>query len=175
MQNRLLATLIAGLALLSTATAAVPAALSTEGLAVGTEAPAFTLLDTHGRQVDSQSLRGRTVVLNFWAFWCDTWKAELPHLKELSKHEDDSAFTTVAVSVDGTRYPEFLKLTRGDLPFPVCLDIGSKVTRAYRVSHVPTVVVIDPSGRIVYSHYGYPGNDIVLSQVRRIPKSVAQH
>jgi len=134
-------------------------------------APSFRLVDTHGHTVTSDSLRGRIVVLNFWAFWCDTWKAELPHLKQLVKHEDDSGFTTVAVSVDGTRYPEFAKLTGDDLPFPVCLDIGSKVTRAYDVEHVPTVVIIDPQGRIAYSHYGYPGNDVVLSQVRRVARA----
>ena len=116
-------------------------------------------------------MRGHTVVLNFWAFWCDTWKAELPHLRELVKHEQDSGFTTIAVSVDGTRYPEFVQLTHGNVPFPVCLDLESKVTQAYHVGHVPTVVIIDPSGRIVYSHFGYPGNDVVLSQVRRIGRS----
>ncbi|MGH9206837.1 MAG: peroxiredoxin family protein, partial [Acidimicrobiales bacterium] len=44
-------------------------------------APSFALLDIHGRQVQLDDFRGQVVVLNFWAFWCDTWKAEMPHLQ----------------------------------------------------------------------------------------------
>jgi hypothetical protein len=74
----------------------------------------------------------------------------------------------VAISVDGTRFEEFRRLTGAKLPFPVCMDPGSKVTGAYGVSHVPTVIVLDRDGRIAYTHIGYPGNDVLLRAIRRI-------
>ncbi|MDQ2798975.1 MAG: redoxin domain-containing protein, partial [Armatimonadota bacterium] len=55
------------------------AAEAAGGPARGSQAPAFSLLDSQGRQVRLDDYKGQVVVLNFWAFWCDTWKAELPH------------------------------------------------------------------------------------------------
>ena len=107
-------------------------------------------------------------MLNFWAFWCDTWKAEMPSLKELSGRQDEIGFRLVAVSVDGTRRAEFDKQTGGDVPFPVLLDAGGQVSARYRVHHVPTVVIIDSDGVIRFTAYGYPGNEVILHELRKI-------
>lgn len=138
------------------------------GPARGSQAPAFSLLDSQGRQVRLDDYKGQVVVLNFWAFWCDTWKAELPHLTELATRQDEMGFRLVAASVDGTRYPEFLKLTKGKVPFPVLMDVGGQVSAQYKVRHVPTVVIIDKEGRVRFTASGYPGNHIVLRELRKI-------
>ena len=131
------------------------------------DAPTFVLADTHGRQTRSDDLKGAVLVLNFWAFWCDTWKEELPHLKALAGKQEEVGFRLVAVSVDGTRMEEFRRLTHDALPFSVLLDAGGAVSAAYHVEHVPTVVVIDATGRIRFRSVGYPGNDVVLHEVKR--------
>src|SRR5207302_1698894 len=88
--------------------AACPAANKAgSGLPPGSLAPAFALPDIHGRQVRLDDYRGQVVVLNFWAFWCDTWKAEMPHLQELIPQQEELGFRLIAISVDGTRLPEF--------------------------------------------------------------------
>lgn len=139
-------------------------------LRVGDSAPDFALLDVNGKQHRLADFKGKTVVLNFWAFWCDTWKDELPHLKELADQQDELGFCLVAISVDGTRLLEFLKRTNGDVPFPVLLDVGGKVSAAYQVAHVPTVVLVDGEGRVRFVKSGYPGNHVVLGEVRKIGK-----
>src|SRR5580700_9880457 len=108
-------------------------------------APDFTLPDLQGKVLSLQEMRGHVVVLNFWAFWCDTWKEELPHLKELAKEQSDRDFRLVAISVDGTRLQEFVDRTNGDIGFPVLLDAGGEVSASYKVAHVPTVVILDGS------------------------------
>ena len=157
------------LALLS-ALAPAAGAADRNGPPLDQPAPAFSLLDTHGQSHSLADFHGQVVVLNFWAFWCDTWKAELPSLRELADRQDDHEFVLAAASVDGTRYPEFQRLTRDSLPFPVMMDVGGRVSQLYRIGHVPTVVIIDAAGVVRYTHYGYPGNDAVLSAVRRIGK-----
>jgi len=150
---------------LMTPAAARPAA---EALPLGTPAPAFSLPDVNGRPHALSEFRGRVTVLNFWAFWCDTWKAEMPHLKELAQGQDGQNFRIVAVSVDGMRLQEFRRRHPTPLPFPVLLDVGAATSRRYGIAHVPTVVILDPQGRVRYVHSGYPGNAVVLSQIRRI-------
>ena len=135
---------------------------------VGSIAPVFTLPDVKGKTFDLQAHRGEIVVLNFWAFWCDTWKAELPHLKVLAARQEEMGFRLVAVSVDGTRLREFMNITNGNLPFPVLLDGGANVSQRFRIAHVPTVIILDGAGKIRYRTFGYPRNDVVLHEITRI-------
>jgi peroxiredoxin len=128
----------------------------------------FTLPDLKGKALSLQQLKGHIAVLNFWAFWCDTWKDELPHLKELAKEQTDRDFRLVAISVDGTRLQEFMDRTKGDVGFPVLLDAGSKVSASYKVVHVPSVIILDGAGRIRYTRSGYPGNEAIRTVLRRL-------
>ena len=151
------------------ASAALAAAPTVNGPALGSAAPAFALPDIHGKLVSLDDYRGQVVVLNFWAFWCDTWKAEMPHLQELIGRQDELGFRLVALSVDGTRLGEFQNRTGGgQVPFPVLMDIGGQVRTRYGVAHVPTVVIIDRAGRVRYTAYGYPGNYVVLRELRKL-------
>ncbi len=77
-------------------------------------------------------------------------------------------FTLLAVSVDGTRLPEFQRHTSGQVPFPVLMDVGGLVTNRYQVHHVPTVVIIGPDGTVRFTASGYPGNHVVLRELRKI-------
>lgn len=133
-------------------------------------APAFDLSDVGGTPHALAEWRGQVVVLNFWGFWCDTWKAELPYLKALSGHEAELGFHVVAISVDGTRLSEYGDHC-GSVPFPVLLDVGGVVRGRYLVNHVPTVIIVDQNGIVRYVKNGYPGNDAVLSVVRRLVTS----
>jgi peroxiredoxin len=157
------------IALLLVAAASHAAGKAAPGLIPGSPAPPFTLPDIHGKSVRLEEFRGQVVVLNFWAFWCDTWKAEMPHLQELAAQQQELGFRLIAISVDGTRLPEFQNRTRGGrTPFPVLVDVGGRVSVRYQVAHVPTVVVVDQDGRVRYRAIGYPGNQVVLSVVRKL-------
>jgi peroxiredoxin len=129
----------------------------------------FSLFDTSGTYVSLSDYKGQYVVLNFWAIWCDTWKEELPSLLTLTSDEEQDHFQLLAISVDGARLPVFERDTAGrQIPFPVLLDPGSTVSRSYKIAHVSTVIILDRSGRVHYSTYGYPGNHVLFSALRRI-------
>ena len=138
------------------------------GPPIGKSAPTFVLPDMQGQPFRLEDYKGRTLVLNFWAFWCDTWKAEMPSLEELASRQDELNFHLVAVSVDGTRLSEFARRTGGSMPFPVLLDAGGRVSARCRVHHVPTLVIVGPDGVVRFTTCGYPGNAVVLRELRKI-------
>ena len=144
------------------------------GPVAGGLAPSFALLDVQGEQHRLNDWKGRIVVLNFWAFWCDTWKEEMPHLRELAEREKDLGFKLVCISVDGTRLPEFRRRAGAPVPWPVLLDVGGRVSRQYKIAHVPTVVIVDAHGRVRTIAEGYPGNHAVLREVARLHRKPAQ-
>ncbi|MCW3060341.1 MAG: Thiol-disulfide isomerase and thioredoxin [Capsulimonas sp.] len=159
---------LGGVTAAQTAGAAKPA----DGPAIGSQAQSFTLADTQGKRVSLSDYQGKVVVLNFWAFWCDTWKAEMPSLRELAPRQDELGFRLVAVSVDSARLPEFQNRTDGGkVPFPVLLDNQKQVSTQYNIAHVPTVVIIDRAGKVRYTARAYPGNHVILAELRKIASS----
>lgn len=136
------------------------------GLPRGKPAPAFQLFDIHGKEYRLADFKGKPTVINFWAFWCDTWKEELPHLAELAGRQHDMGFRIVAISVDGTRLREFRKRTGGKLPYPVLLDVGGKVSAKYQITGVPTVVILDSAGRVQSFRVGCQSAAVLLDTLR---------
>jgi thiol-disulfide isomerase/thioredoxin len=134
-------------------------------------APEFALDDSSGRQVTLASLRGRWVLLNFWASWCEPCIEELPHLALLSKAMADKPLTLVLASVDehpedvaalATRFARavpddenrklFLRtvhLLRGGAEHVLLLtDSGEKAAHRYGTRKYPETYLIDPGGKL---------------------------
>jgi len=123
-----------------------------EGPLAGYMAPGFLLEDLTGQKVDLVSLRGRPVVLNFWATWCPPCRAEMPDFERASRRYAGQ------VAVLGIDQGE----ARGDvaafgrtlgISYPLLIDEGSTASRAYDVHLLPTTFFIDADGVIqeVYS------------------------
>ena len=103
-----------------------------------------------------------------YSFWCDTWRAALPHLQELQGMSTELDCTIWTVSVDGTYTAEVRPLvTAGEIPFPVLLDNGSW-QRKLGIRRVPTVLLLDPARTVVNIYEGYPGNPVLISALRQI-------
>lgn len=126
-----------------------------------------TLVDMaqHPRQL--AEFAAPVLVLNFWAFWCDTWKHQLPQLIELSRRQEELGFELVAVSVDG-QWSDAVREHLGDdpLPFAVLLDGRRALSGPLGLRRVPTVLVLDRERRVTWLHEAYPGNPAVLRAVR---------
>jgi peroxiredoxin len=138
------------------ALAAVPALAQDSALEVGMRAPAFTLDDTKGNAVNLASVIGtKPVVLEFWAFWCENCKQLEPRLFAAhAKYSKEVAFYGVAVSINQTpaRVARYVEQYR--YPFPMLWDKEGKAAELYDVPATSYVVVIDRSGKVVYTGAG---------------------
>lgn len=95
-------------------------------------------------------LKGKVVLLNFWATWCPPCKEEMPSMERLYRRYKSRKFTVVALSVDSegaSVVAPFVK-THG-LTFPVALDSKMAVAERYRVRGLPTTFIIDRRGNLV--------------------------
>lgn len=121
---------------------------------VGGKAPDFILKDTAARTVSLSSLKGKVVLLNFWATWCPPCREEMPALNKLYKEYKDKGLVVIAVSTD--RKAEYVKDYLGKYPvnFPVLMDPDIKVSRQYRVFSMPTSFLLDKNGIIIKRYLG---------------------
>ncbi len=159
--------------------------LAHDGLRPGGDAPDFEARLLDGQTLQLSALRGRVVVLDFWATWCPPCRKSLPALQRVHEHYKDSADVFVASvntdhAVDQVRLvPAFVR--KNGYSFPVLLDDAHKaVSTAYRVQSIPTLVVIDRDGKVFKVQTGIPSTDeavlvehleALIDAVRREPRS----
>jgi cytochrome c biogenesis protein CcmG/thiol:disulfide interchange protein DsbE len=122
----------------------------------GRTAPVFTMevLGDSDQKVDLASLKGKPVVLNFWATWCQPCKIEHPHLMKAAEDytRRGVAFYGVLYSDEPDNAARFLD--REGHAFPVLYDPAQRVAIDYGVTGVPETFVIDRSGNIVHKFSG---------------------
>lgn len=94
-----------------------------------------------------EGLKGKTVVLNFWATWCAPCKEELPSLNALSEISDPQQVIVLAVNVKEpiTRAQRYLQIS--NLPLNLIGDPQGEIARRWGVSVFPTTILIDPNGK----------------------------
>ena len=121
-------------------------------LQVGTEAPDWTLTDSEGNEISLESLRGRIVVLDFWATWCSPCVTVMPQLQEVHEAYSREAVSVYGVNVWENGDPEAFMDENG-FSYGLLLE-GDPVAEEYRVSGIPTMYVIDQSGVIALAEVG---------------------
>jgi len=125
------------------------------GPKLGAFAPEFTLKDAQQRDIPLASLRGKVVLLNFWATWCGPCQEEMPSLEALYQRYKDKGFVVVGVSLDEEGWPAIEAFTkRIPVSFPVLLDAQQATSDLYQVYRIPETYLIDPSGKIVDKFVG---------------------
>ncbi|MFN8629096.1 MAG: TlpA disulfide reductase family protein [Chloroflexota bacterium] len=96
------------------------------------------------------SLRGRLVLLNFWATWCPPCQAETPVLRDLDEQYRARGLSIVGVAVQETTPADVAAYaSKYGLGYTIAFDGSADVFHAYKVFALPTQVLIDPSGRVV--------------------------
>ena len=134
-------------------------------------APGFTLQSNSGQQVALAQLKGKVVMVNFWATWCVPCRQEMPHLVALYKKYNSLGFELLAVNVEKNNAEGARKwLQETPVTFPVLFDPENQVTKLYKVQTMPSTVIIGRDGTMRFMHNGYkPGyeNDY-QTQVRAL-------
>jgi len=116
--------------------------------AAGTPAPSFTLPDVKGTNVSLADLKGRVVLIDFWATWCGPCLIELPHVQKLHQEYAGKGLTVLAITSEASeRALPFLE--KSGYTFRCLVDAGLIVARKYGVRAIPFTVVIGRDGTIV--------------------------
>lgn len=133
------------------------------------KAPEVTFTDLQGNKLSTQDLRGKVVMVNFWATSCSTCVKEMPQMVETYKKYKDRGleFVAVAMSYDPPNYVLNYSQTR-QLPFKVALDTSGALAKSFGdVQMTPTTFVIDKQGHILKRYLGepdWPGLHALLEQ-----------
>jgi peroxiredoxin len=134
-------------------------ALAAGALESGSRAPEIELSDLDGKVVKLGDLKGKVVLVDFWASWCAPCREELPVLEALHKKYAADGLVIVGVNADSERdnMTKFLRRTR--LSFRVVHDAERKVAGRYGPSKMPSSYLVDRSGLVRYVHAGYKASD----------------
>ena len=146
----------AGIALGAWLFVAGAAPAPTAGFREGDLAPRFTVKTLDGESLSSDALKGKVVLLDFWATWCSPCVQAIPALEEIRKKNAGKPFVLVGVSADFERRTLEQFLEKRGIPGPQVWN-GSRgdLNRMFQVSTFPTHVVLDAEGRIVYRKMGW--------------------
>jgi len=108
----------------------------------------FTLTDLQGKSWSLKGLRGKVVLVNFWATWCQPCRREMPDLDVLYKRFKDQGFVILGISDEESAKVKEL-LAEQKVSYPVLLDPGRKVNELFRIEGIPKNFVYDRDGKLV--------------------------
>jgi peroxiredoxin len=121
---------------------------------VAASPPSLQLADASGARHRLSDYRGKVVLLNFWATWCEPCKAELPSIERLRVALAGKPFVVLAVEMEGSARTASDTAKELHLHFPMLLDRDSTATSAWDVNLLPTTFLIRPDGAVAFSHVG---------------------
>lgn len=116
--------------------------------------PVLQLFDLDGHPLDIAQLRGRVVLVNFWASWCPPCVREMPSMQRLKEKLAGRPFTILAVNIAESDQEVRAFLARMKVDFPVLLDVDGAVLKRWKVFVFPTSFVLDAQGRIRLGVFG---------------------
>lgn len=136
----------------------------------GATAPLFTIKTLGGNEISLEKLKGRVVVINFFASWCGPCAYEAPVLQRLylKYRESGAEFVGLAVQDSVEAASGFVK--EHGWTMPVGLDENDAISRAYNVFGVPKTCVVGKDGRIAYEHMGAITEEVLDAEIKKALK-----
>lgn len=123
----------------------------------GDEAPDFTLSDLNGSDVRLSDLRGKVVLIEFWATWCPPCRESIPAMNEIYKRYNEKGLVILGISVDkGQNVAEDIRafVKEYSILYPVLID-SKNINNLYGVYSIPTTFLIDKDGKVILKNIGF--------------------
>lgn len=137
---------------------------------IGSKAIAFKLKDINGKNVQLSDFKNKAVLIEFWATWCQPCKESAPEIDRLYEKFNDKDFVILGISLDEGRnalhsVTNFVHEYR--VSYPVLIDYDKSVSKAYAVTHIPSLYLLDKEHKIVNKYVGFiPGlSDILAKEI----------
>jgi cytochrome c biogenesis protein CcmG/thiol:disulfide interchange protein DsbE len=121
---------------------------------VGQPAPRFDVTTFDGERLSLEDLRGKVVLVNFWASWCNPCAEEADELEaawQFYKDRGDVVFLGIAWSDMDTKALGYLE--QFDVTYPNAPDLGTRASQAYRITGVPETFIIDRNGILAFTKF----------------------
>jgi peroxiredoxin len=122
--------------------------------AIGSTAPDFELTDLSGKKVRLSDLKGKVVILDFWATWCGPCRMEIPDLVKLQSKYGAKGLTIVGLTVTSPEKDVRSFAQAQGMNYPVLLDADDLTNRYGGIVGIPTTFVVDRQGRITQKFIG---------------------
>ena len=122
---------------------------------VGRQAPVFEATTLAGQPIAMADLKGRVLLVDFWASWCDPCREEIPELEVLYQEFRDRGVEIIAVSVDRKRENAEAFLAKHPVTFQVIHDKNRAIADRFKPRAMPTAYIIDQAGVVRFVHLGF--------------------
>jgi len=119
-------------------------------------APNLKLFDIDEEEIDLKDLKGKIVVVNFWATWCPPCRREMPSLQRLYNKTKEQNVVILAVNVgeDGEKADDFLANISPEITFSTLLDTNAQAMKDWKVQGLPSTFIVNKKGQVVYKAIG---------------------
>ena len=133
---------------------------------VGAVMPPYRAQLLDGQEFNLASEKGSVVLLNLWATWCGPCRVEIPELQRMHNENAARGFKVIGVSLDDTGVKVVKDfVAENKMTYPIAIDPEGKLANVFQTQILPTTVLLDRSGKIVWKQYGaISANDPALKK-----------
>jgi len=127
--------------------------------------PAFSLTDATGKTRTNADYKGKVLVLHLWATWCPACVAEMPEFIEIQKNHPDIAVLGLSKDKDEGKHRQFLESKKVNFPSAIVPKsyIEQLVKAVGPISAIPTTIVVNKQGRVIYRKVGLLDKDFAIA------------
>ncbi len=147
---------------------------SCEGGMANEDAPDFTArvvangLEPSQETLKLSALRGKPVILDFWATWCGPCQAESPIVNAISQRYRDKGLVVIGVNTSDEDGMAAAFVRKKGLSFPIVYDENNRIAKDFKVGNLPTLIVVSKEGKIVAVRHGVTSDADLDGLVRRV-------